>query len=476
MILSVPAKVIFLAILGTFVCVLLNEVNAHFLNANIPNQFGLIHTADEASYIAPARNFVDKGVWRDNSNGLTAYYQRPPGYGWMYSVYYFLFNKYAFLGMKIMQISGFFLSILIFWKILILLKLPNQWAFFTTATFALLPCYSGFVYFSITEGVTPFLVLWSILEILKADRKEMAPGGLIISNALLLLVRPQLAIFPLMAIIYFIFRKNRKISLYLLSAFIPIVCWYARTAYISGESPSLHPIYSATNNHLFRPTHAAMTEIYRVWEYRSDVFHSQIGRIAYGDSTQIDVVNAEIPIDYQEGMHPIFERYQALNKYQAEHFKNELSIHSFAGELKFIKDVKELRADFIAKHPAEYYIKTPLKSAKEFFNKSYLNLYIFQSEFRGNVLVELLRIGCWFVILASAFFVILSPIQFSWKSIEFFISASIFIFMFYLVFVQRLNEERYLIPILPLMLILGAQCCYNFTRKIKYVFVSLNSK
>lgn len=467
MIFSVPKKIFLLAIIGTILCVLINEVNTHYLNTKIPNQFGLIHTADEASYIAPARNFVDKGVWRDNSNGLTAYYQRPPGYGLIYAVNYFLVNQYAFLAVKIVQVICFFISILFFWKILKLLNLNDRWSFFATMIYALFPCYSGFVYFSITEGVTPFLVLWSMFETIKVDRNNKPSIGLIVSNAFLLLVRPQLAIFSLMALVYYIARKKFKISIYVLSAFIPIICWYARTAYISNEVPSLHPIYSSTNNHLFRPTHAAMTDIYRIWEHRSDVFHTHIGKIAYGDSIQIDLVNAELPKEYQSSMRPVFERYQALNNYQFEHFKDQALIESFEGEEQFIKDVNHLRADLIDQNPVDYYLKTPLKSAKDFFNKSYLNLYIFQAEFRGNFVVESFRVLCWLVILFSVIFTFLLPFFISRKSIQFFIVTSIFLFMFYLVFVQRLNEERYIVPILPLFLILGVFSLHLLFNRLK---------
>jgi len=464
---SVPKNIFFIAIIGTFLCVLTNEINAHFLHSHIPNQFGLIHTADEASYIAPAKNFVDLGVWRDNSNGLTAYYQRPPGYGMLFAINYFLFAKYAFLGMKVIQIACFFFSILLFWRIMDQLQLSKRGKFIATTIFAIVPCYSGFVYFSITEGITPFLLLWSVFEYFKTDKKGKPSLGLVFSNILLLLVRPQLAIFPIMVFICFLFHKNFKSSFFIMLSFIPLLFWYGRTASISKELPSLHPIYSSTNNHLFRPTHAAMTDLYRVWEHRSDVFHTHIGHVAYGDSSRIKLVTASLPFQYQSPMQTIFERYQALNRYQIKHFEGQRLIHSFKGEKEFIKDVYILRSQFIAENPVDYYLKTPFKSAKDFFNKSYLNLYIFQAQFRGNLLVETLRIFCWCIIILSTIFTCCLPFIVSRKSMEFFLVMGMMIFMFYLVYLQRLNEERYIVPILPLFLIFGMKGASAMIAKIK---------
>lgn len=462
---SLPKSVLLIAFLGTVLSVSINEFNRHHLNSNLPHQFGMIYTADESSYLVPPENWVNIGEWKDNSMGLTAYYQRPPGYGAIYLINYLLLKENALLGMKILQICIFFFSCIVFWKILKELRLPPKWQYVTMAIFSFLPSYSGFIYFSITEGVTPFFMLWSVYEFFRSNKKNQPTIRLIISSALLLLIRPQLAVFPLMGILYFLVQKNYKTVAFMALAFLPISVWYVRTAFISEEIPSIHPIYSATNNHLYRPTHAALTDIYRVWEYRSDVFHSHIGKAVSGDSNQLKIAVEEIPTQYRQEMIELLYEFSALSNYRVKHFSGKPIKGFYKGELEFISKTKQLRKKFIEENPIDFYFKTPFNSALQFMNKSYLNLYIFQATFRGNFLVEGLRILCWFIFIGSFLLTFLIPLKVKWKSLEVALVVGIGLFLFYLVAFQRLNEERYIVPIMPLLLLLGAYSLFQFTNK-----------
>lgn len=465
---TVPKSIFLIAFLGTVLAIFTNEINRNQLNSSLPHQFGMIHTADEASYIVPPKNWVKTGEWKDNSIGLTAYYQRPPGYGGIYLLNFLLLNKSALLGMKILQILLFFVSCIFFWKILNELKLPPNWLIISTAIYSFLPSYSGFIYFSITEGVTPFFMLWCVYELIHSNNKNAPTKGLIISTALLMLIRPQLAIIPLIGILYFLGQKRYKTVWFIAIAFIPISAWYVRTAIISEEIPSMHPIYSETNNHLYRPTHAALTDIYRVWEYRSDVFHSHIGNAISGDSNQLKSVAEEIPTQYRQGMIELLNEFSELNAYRINQFSGKPINDYYKGEIEFISKTKALRKKFIADNPIDFYFKTPFKSAVQFLNKSYMNLYIFQVTYRGNYIVEGLRILCWLVLIASVLLTFLIPFKVKWNTFEVAIVIGIGLFLFYLVAFQRLNEERYIVPIMPLLLLLGAYSLYRFTAKSRF--------
>lgn len=435
------------------ICIVTNEVNSHLLNQPLENQFGMIQTADETSYIVPPKNFVNKGEWKDNSNGLTSYYQRSPGYGFLYLVNYILLGKDAFLGLKILQIGLFFASILVFWRLLKEFRLSNKLIFISTAAFALLPLYSGFVYYSLTEGVAPFFTLWSILELKKSDHSNKIRWQLIVSVALLVLIRPQLGLIPFAGFVYGIVTKQYRLSGTILLAILPLFAWYARTAFISQEIPSFHPIYSKTNNHFYRPSHAAMTELFRVWEWRSDVFHSQTGRLGFGDSSAIEMVVSEIPAVYRKAVRPLFVQFHNLNQSRLCDYENVELNDYLPGEKKFINDLDSVRRTLVQNNKFDYFIKVPAMSAKDFLNKSYMNLYIFQGPLRGNWFIEILRVFCWLMVIGSVTLSALSIFSFKWKSLDIFLLAGIGVFLFYLVFVQRLNEERYIVPILPVLLI-----------------------
>lgn len=448
-----PKQILFLAIVGTLLCVLTNEINDLYLNQTLPNQYGMIQTADETSYIVPPQNFVNKGEWKDNSNGLTAYYQRSPGYGLLYLVNYLILGKNALFGLKITQVALFFVSILVFWKILKEFQVTKRLAFIGTAFFAILPLYSGFVYYTLTEGVVPFFTLWSFLELKRSDNQNKIRWQLIVSIAFLVLIRPQLGILPAVGMAYSLIKKQYKLLATISIALLPLFLWYVRTAIISSEIPSFHPIYSKTNNHFYRPSHAAITDLFRIWEWRSDVFHSQTGRVGFGDSLTIQEVVSELPEKYQVAVKPILYEFQSLNRLRLDQYENKKILDYLPGELEFLENVSKVRTQLIKDNQIDYYLKTPVMSMKDFLNKSYMNLFIFQASFRGNWIVESLRVICWLVVIGSLIISFITLFRLKWKSIEFSILVGVFVFLFYLVFVQRLNEERYIVPILPIWLI-----------------------
>lgn len=452
---SFPKKILFLAFVGTLLCVVTNEINAHFLNQSLSFQHGMVQTADETSYIVPPQNWLNHGEWKDNSNGLTSYYQRSPGYGIIYLINLLVLGKNALLGLKITQIILFFASILLFWRILKEFHVSEKLAFYTTLVFACLPLYSGFVYYSMTEGVVPFFVLWSIFELKRSVGVNKMRWQVIVSLGFLLLIRPQLGILPLLGLLYGFISKQYRFSGTILVALLPLFIWYARTAFISNEIPSFHPIYSKTNNHFYRPSHAAITELFKVWEWRSDVFHNQTGRVGFGDSTALNSVLLEIPEKYRASVEPLFAQFQSLNRLRMQGYDGKTISDYLPGEQQFILDVHSIRNQLIQENRFDYYIRIPAMSAKEFLNKSYMNLFVFQSTWRGNWLIEALRIVCWLFVVGTIGFTFLSLFVFNWKSLEAFILLGLGIFLFYLVFVQRLNEERYIVPILPVFLLLS---------------------
>ena len=97
----------------------------------------------------------------------------------------------------------------------------------------------------------------------------------------------------------------------------------------------------------------------------------------------------------------------------------------------------------------QYHIRTPLISAKEQFKKSQLNLGLFQVYYRGNPLVEVLRWFC--VILLNLLFLGTFLLFFGKNADMRWLALSVLLYCFYLFYVQRANEDRYMIPLLPLV-------------------------
>jgi len=288
-------KHLIVALIATIIAVFLQEQNLQFLGNRYPVSNGLLTSADEASYFAPAVNFLENGTWKDNSIGQSAYFQRTPGYGLVYLICLILAGKKAFWMLKILQIIAFSGSIILFGKILEKLITNSKFALFGTVIYAFIPAFSGFMYFTLTESFTPFLALWIVFAGISLQQKKTTfSWNFLFANSIMLLFRPQLIVFLLAFLAYYFFQKQRKKAMITLLAILPLLIWNIRTVTISGTWLGIHPIYSTTNNTLFRPSHEAMTNLFRIWEADGAKFHETIHALT--DSTVIHLISEKISI------------------------------------------------------------------------------------------------------------------------------------------------------------------------------------
>ncbi len=464
-------KYLFIAIAGTLLAVFWQELNLVYLNGDYPESHGLINSADEASYLAPPEYLLEIGEWKDSSTGIASHFMRPPGMGLYYLFVKLLFWDYVWLGMKIFQVAFFFFGILLFAKILDLLEVDERRNVIFTSIYAFLPCYSGFTYFTITESISPFFMLLTTFYWLKNFRQEKHfPLGFVLSGGFLILIRPQLLVFVLLFIAFYAFKKRRKLALFGLLAFLPFLLWNLRAIGIAGKWMGVHPIYSETNNSLYRPQHEEMTNLFRIWEHQGDRFHIAVGMLATDSSTrQLEEVLHSIPGKYRESVKPLFKRYQQLEFYRRSHYTEDAKIRSWLpGEKTFLKDIRALRNQLVSENKADYYLLTPFHSLQKLIVSSHLNLRIHQGDFRGLWWNEALRWGCFLLLfltyLASFFY----PLRlFKKREINevLILSIGIIVSFFYLAYVQRMNEERYITPILPLCLVVMGRF-FNFQKHL----------
>lgn len=445
------ASIVLIVLLSTACVIALNEYNLSCFKPDFPYNNGLITSADEASYFAPARNFIQHGIWKDNTNGNSSYFTRTPAYGVLFILAHVLGEKHVFSVLKVFQLLFFAGSVLLFFKILLQVHVPRKTALFATAIYGIMPCFAGFVYYTLTESILPFFVLWSVHAILAMDGQRFISWNVIASNALLLLIRPQLMGFPaLFFVAQLIQRKKSSVSLFI--AFLPLFLWHIRTFSIEGSWLGMHPIYSPTNNTLFRPPHQEMGELFKSWEYRSDVFHTLIYQLSSDSSKQcVDKVLAEIPLKYRIDVAPRLKEFQRIRYVQQHFFANKKLRGLSPLERKFVVQCALTHRRLVAKFPFDYYVKVPLLSAKKLLVTSMMNLYVFQDPWRDYWIVKALKLISFIVLVASLCAVLF---QLFVGRMELRVLALGLLFsLAYLIAVQRLNEERYILPYLSVMAI-----------------------
>ncbi len=434
--------------------VILNEVNLSHLYPEYPYKDGLITTADEYSYFFPAERLYQTGEWNASGDGSKAYL-RTPGYGFFYLIALIIGQSKAFLVLKIFQISCFAGTLFLLYKILCA-YISRQFSLVATFIFGILPSFHGFTYYTLSESITPFFMLWWVFTIRKPRKMDFV--SLFLSTSSLVLIRPQLIVFPLIFVLYYLIRKNKR-SIYLLVGLMPFLFWQLRTATIIGYWPDMHPVYSLSNNSIFRPPHQKLTELFKIWEHESDVFHENMGVLS-ADTSEIsrNKVAATIPVHFHQDVLPVLKEFQLFRNRQDSYTSIKINDY-LPGEKELTERINELTLKLKSENKMDYFIFTPLKSFKKLMYTSMMNLNVFQEAWKDNILVLALKIISFTLILLGfiySIFFCFSPKQ----NIENRLLAfAVLISIFYLAYFQRLNEERYLYPYLGLFFIFT--CLYT---------------
>lgn len=448
----------------------------HFINGALSHLPEGIHTtADDASYLRPVENMINQGIWKDNSEGASAYVQRPPLFGIVHGLFYAITPEHsAFIGFL------FFLLLhgLALYRLPGLLQqfLPEKTSFLLTLLYASTPCFWGFLSYQITEAISPSLVIL-LLAVSQREGKYQLSSTLLLLTCIWFLRPVLILLFPVV-IPVFIRHFSNGISLrnwlnpvILLLCLATIFSWEYRKARYMGHWGELHPIYHSSNNSLFRPAHASLSNLFRVWETRPEVFHSIAGACWSGDSSVFSesylysyLSDRSVQFSAKD-LHELLTEYSAIQQEVQQLAANKQLQGETSREILFRERTDSITTTLKKSHFVRYHFLTPVQSAKDQFTKSQLNLEIFQVYGRGNWFVELLRIFCLVLI---NFLLMGSVLILFGKNLQLrLISLGILLYCFYLFYVQRLNEDRYIIPLLPLLFVSGSVFWWQTIRYIR---------
>ncbi len=409
----------------------------------------LIKTADSPSYINPAINFIEKGEWKDNFDGPSSYVQRAPFYGVLFALSSTL-SSHPLIVLKVIQYLFMFGGIFFFGKLIHQLTRNNVLSLIALTFYGVLPFFHGFVGYVMTEAIVPYIVIAFVYSFTRLYHNQKAGLLFIILGAIILIFRTQLIIFPLLFAITVLIKQKQK-ALWTILMFIPLFFWQLRIYHFMG-SFHLHPIYSYSNKTIFRPPHQELTNLLRVWEHDSEQFH-KVEALLRKDTTKSTLNQASnlLTNESRSGVRNIFALYQQVAIKQKQMWErgenSELPIEElFVAEAQ---KLEKLHRSDLSKY--NYWLYTPSNSLWDLFKSSHLNHYIFQKTFRGNLFIELLRFVAILIITASLIASMLMLLS-KKTSPPFKVTITAFtLSLFYLVFIQRLNETRYMTPYLPIL-------------------------
>lgn len=472
----------FICLLAFASAITVNQLNISKLPSESIRKGQTVITNDDASYLRPAENFITTGVWKDNSIGTQSYFTRPPGYG----ILYYTCIKVAGLDnaltlLKTIQLILFSLSVYWIFHISQNLFKSKKTPYYIAILYGIFPFVSSFLYYTLSEGVAPALLLYFIYILFKADKigvlktKRIYFLAASLIFAFLLIVRPQLGLFGILLPVFLL--KNylkygaKKIILtvvtYSLIALSFMLIWQVRNYSLTGKYVGVHSIYYEDGNSIFRPTLEAYWSFVGGW--------AQEGQTAYNYLVPMwkAAINGNISEEYTEAaiktfpekvttyfgkerLTNVLKKYQESILYQKQYYDKGISMPNEIPviELEVIKEFDQLTNEFKSKFWVDYYFISPVKVFKTMAFHSNLSLFIYQNTYRGNILVEGLRYFCFAV--HSLCFIMLLISLFILKQTDWrmgFINLICFTYVFYLCYFQRGIEERYTLPILPLLII-----------------------
>lgn len=479
----------FLAVISTGA---VHLVNNFYLNQSAPEvlrESTTVKTSDDASYLVPASNWLLGKEWKTGQAGKIAITVRTPGYGMIYAgLRSFLSNKAALQALVVFQIILFGLAVSLIPEIGRYLGLSFKLGVIIAFGAAVLPTFSGFLSYTLTEAITPSLVLiflYSLFRFYTNPKSSGIPTALILG--FLILVRPPMTIWVLSVVILsFGLAKRNKFKngiALILIALIPIVTWQVYISIKTDEVQSLHPIYQDDTNDLYRPLHRDIWNFHKSWGQSGPEFNATVnalwGDAIHGNSPQAGVsrimenISSEVieTIGYTE-LESAYRHYFKILKSQVPYAKASLPIQGITDDEKELSGkFVNYRKTYVREYPFHSYVVVPIKVYFSLGAHSNLSLYVFQKSWRGNPLMEILRTFS-FILHLGVF--ILFPVAFIFmrKSLLWLcVSIPIVLYLTYLCVVQRGVEERYtlpvLIPMLMLVVVAGGKLLKDLRRFIR---------
>ena len=475
--------------------IFLNESNIRSIKREAPERleakYDWVKTADDASYLRPAENYYYHGVWKDNNAGRQSYFLRTPGYGmFRYLLMSMMGIDRGYSIFMYVQLLLFAISVLLLYYIALFVGLEQRYALIAEAIYGLLPLASGFLYYSITEGITPALMIVYVFFLVYGYRSQRGWAFLIagLMMGYIGLTRPILLLFgaALPLGVWWssgAFSFRRKAALGILTCVIalsPISLWALRNAMIAGKYVGVYPIYYPESNSQYRPTHAAIWEFMKSYGTEGANFHKVMVPLweatRRGDTADkyIDDIVTSCP-DFvrqtigESSLRNALVRYRRSITYQCATYPHQMAIPDTipAIEQAVIKDFSEYTYQINSSHWVWCHLVVPIKLFKSISFHSNLSLYEFQYTLRGIWWMEILRVISLilhFVCCLSFLFVILTARDNLTNTI---LGICIGVYFFYLCYVFRGLEERYTLPILPLMLLGLMYVCQQALGKIK---------
>jgi hypothetical protein len=442
---------------------------------------------DTLDYLFPFYNLIEHGSFSVNLNHPEGVLGREPGYSVFLGLFYYLSGKEVHLALRFAVIFQIFFDtfiILIIHKIVIILNFKNK--IFTPIIYALYPFSLLWTSVGYAEILGVNFCILSVYFFAKNTIKGDFWCG--IFSGLGILIRPQLIfLFPaylLTKIIKFILDKKDKvlikqITLYLVAISMSFGWWPVRNLILSSQFVLIKKVESVTRS----ISSDQLSFAFFMWAIKTD-WEPQISQLLAGEEVEMPdwvwKISSEDSIKLKKALE--------LSYKCGDGFRQLRKLPPLSEKEDCTEEVaslwKDLREQVIKTKPIEYYFKVPLSNLNKAIFKNGLEKSFNRADksFEVNVLVYILfKYRSLMISLGIMGIVcILINSRFRIKDISAyvatFISTYFLALYFWLCFIYRDMDIRYLLPADVLLLIPASYLMgqlYYFVKK--EIFFYLNS-
>ncbi len=462
-----------------------NRWNLHAMLAAPYAQYNVragraLMATDDASYLTAVDALLGDRPDKDRERLQHRTDLRAPGYRlWYLLPRLVLAPLPAISTLLVLQCLLYAAAVMLLWELLLTLAMAAWLRWVLVLLFAVMPTFQGFLFHTITEGVTPALSLVVLCSALLAQRSGRWLWVGLATWALLMVTRPALAWvgLALVPVLWARWRSVPRVAAACLLAFAPTAVWWVGNMLKEGRYVGLHPMYRADEPGITRPTHGAFWELAKSWGARGDAFHP-VMEGAYRAALECDtaaVYSTPFVLLAPEGSLTPDEYLTVRNAFAAwQRFVcTELrpALASPSGTLAtttrteqgILFTLENVTSDWRSDHPFHHHVRVPLGVLKQLVVHSNLNLFLFQQHLRGHPLMEVLRwtsaaLHVLLLLCIPLAVVLRTPAPVRWCA------AGACAYLFYLAYVQRGVEERYTLPVLFLGVVCAVFAAQRMTR------------
>jgi hypothetical protein len=459
-----------------------------------------IFSIDNEYYLSPVENFLKSNEWKRSPGiGDGDYFRRTPGYSLIYLSFVKPFGfQIGHLFIKYFQELLFSLSACFFFFINLYYYKSKFLAITLTLIYSFFPFFSVWTSYTLTEAITPMLIVSYLFIVLKAytHTNHLVKISLYVLASFLVtfltLTRPYTAISGLILLVYFFNDYNYvlavsvnkflyKAALISLFPIIMIGSWTIRNYVLTSELVVLEKAFHPQSLDRMKPEFEGMLNFSKCWGEDGAFFNTYYQPLytaaLKGDTSSIYIRNVlsswpkEIISEYgYTSLYSVIKIHQEVLYKQKIFFDKQIAMPSnYLPEQVLVKEkYNELIKSYKKKHFFSYWFISPIVYLKRMiFHSNTAHIFFFQEEHRNNVIFNIIRFSM-FIIHVLVYFALFFNLFFLKRSIHkiAIVYLPILFILFFSVF-HREIEQRYMLPVLPIIIV-GLGFTINYLSRLMF--------